>query len=593
MTGLRWLMVVVVTGSSLLWLALARAEVGLPIPPDKKILGFAPDLVDTSYLKEHIAELERIPIDGLFIAVQPDWKKLPEGELYLGRIQLDSGEQYRREDYQQAIADLRQTKFNRFTDNFIDFSLCARNAYDWFDEKWSVYAENAGVIAHVAKEGKLKGFFIDVENYGGANVPVPYPFSYSMRRFREDSSERSFDEVASQVRKRGRELMGAIAAVYPDITIIMHPDMWGSESDQSELLSAFIDGLLEGGPQATLIDAGGLAYDAMLYENFSQMRQFAEKRGPERSQVPELYRNRMKYAYGLWVDSQPDLYGGWHTDPEELDMNYRSPERLEHSLYNALTVSDRYVWLFMIHPQVWWQPHLLERENVARQMEYSSGWRCVLCPHAEIPEAYLDAIRDSRKPHDINWGPERAVNLAESFYTYTHYLLRTIRGPEELSGENILANGGFEAWQEGGAPEGWDVAESSTELVSREDAIVREGSHSIKASATQATSHIYLIQSLPAEQYAGKTITFGVWIRSSFGSSASVNIIDFIETTGRADEGTGRFTRYEDQDDWSFITATKTIRGNAVGDIAFYLDNSLAGDGVVYYDGAIAVVNAE
>jgi len=354
MNRLQWLMVTVVAGSCLLWPALAGAEVGLPIPPDKKILGFAPDLVDTSYLKKHIAELEQIPIDGLIVAVHPDWKKIAEGELYLGRIQLASGERYKREDYQQAIADLQQTKFNRFTDNFIDFSLCANNAYDWFDERWSVYAENAGVLA------------IDVENYGGANVPVPYPFSYSLRASRADNSKRSFEEVAAEVRKRGREFMEAVVAVYPDIIIIMHPDMWGSESNQFELLSAFTDGLLEGGPQARLIDAGGLAYDAMLYENFSQMRQYAEKRGPERSQVPELFKNRMKYAFGLWVDSKPDLYGGWHTEPKEFDMNYRSLERLEHSLYNALTVADRYVWLFVIHPQVWWQPHLLKKESVAR-----------------------------------------------------------------------------------------------------------------------------------------------------------------------------------------------------------------------------------
>jgi len=118
-------------------------------------------------------------------------------------------------------------------------------------------------------------------------------------------------------------------------------------------------------------------------------------------------------------------------------------------------------------------------------MEYSSGWRCVLCPHAEIPEAYLDAIRDSRKPHDINWAPERARQLAESFYTYTPYLLRTIKGPEDLHGTNILANGGFEAWQEGGLPKDWDVAESSTELVCREDAIVSEGSYSVKVATAK------------------------------------------------------------------------------------------------------------
>ena len=51
----------------------------------------------------------------------------------------------------------------------------------------------------------------------------------------------------------------------------------------------------------------------------------------------------MGYAFGLWLDSHPDLYGRWHTDPEEFDMNYRSPEWLENTLCSALTASDKYI----------------------------------------------------------------------------------------------------------------------------------------------------------------------------------------------------------------------------------------------------------
>ena len=43
-------------------------------------------------------------------------------------------------------------------------------------------------------------------------------------------------------------------------------------------------------------------------------------------------------------------------------------------------------------------------------------------------------------------------------------------------------------------------------------------------------------------------------------------------------------------DGWWFITATKTIRKNAVGGICFYLDSTLPTGGVIHYDGAVAVV---
>src|SRR3989304_8379205 len=73
----------------------SNAEMGPPVPEEKKIIGFACDLVDATYLKNNIVELERLPIDGLVISVHPE-EKISEGELYPGRINLSLGGQFKR-----------------------------------------------------------------------------------------------------------------------------------------------------------------------------------------------------------------------------------------------------------------------------------------------------------------------------------------------------------------------------------------------------------------------------------------------------------------------------------------------------------------
>ena len=166
--------------------------------------------------------------------------------------------------------------------------------------------------------------------------------------------------------------------------------------------------------------------------------------------------------------------------------------------------------------------------------------------------------------------------------------------PEDLSaiGPNILKNASFETWTKPGIPDSWRPGtEEHSKYVSREDTIVKEGSHSAKVSSTARVKHVYLIQSFPAAEYAGKTITCGIWCKSSIDELGNVNVIDFIETAGRKDEVATKMTRYEGKDGWWFITATKTIRKNATR-ISIYLDFNmpLLEGGALYYDGAIAVV---
>ena len=81
-----------------------------------------------------------------------------------------------------------------------------------------------------------------------------------------------------------------------------------------------------------MIDGGEGAYPSIIHSEFSAVRQQAESAHQRAG-----FGGSVEYALGLWIDVNPDQYGGWHTAPAELDKNYRSPADLENSLYAALT----------------------------------------------------------------------------------------------------------------------------------------------------------------------------------------------------------------------------------------------------------------
>ena len=567
----------------------ACTKVGPAVSAEKRIIAFAPDVVDAFYLSQNIVELEKLPIDGLIIAVHP--KLLADGQFHLGRTSLPAGI-HERDDYQQVIAALKATKFERFTDNFIDCPVAAQNKYDWFDDRWSQYTENAATLAYIAKQVGFKGLVLDVEQYGGMNVSAPFPFGYD---YRKDRSQRSFEQVAAQVRKRGREMTEAIVAEYSDITIIMIPGLGWTDAPEKSLLSAFVDGVLEGsGPHATLVDGLESGYPVMLQKHFVELRRYAQQNGVRKSLVPDLYASKVKYGMGVWIDFDARFngtYNGWHTDPNEFEANYRSPRRLEQSLYNALTAADRYVWLFAIHPQVWWRPDLVREDQLDRQRAIAgTGWSCRLCPHLGIPQAYLEAIRTCRTPHDPQWAPENVRNMElEAMRGWCAMLVKShARKPESLKGPNILANGDVEVWNDG-MPDRWQAAETHKKFVSSEDTIVRNGARSIKVSSQEPVRWIYVTQTIPAAAYTGKTIILGVWTKSDLPQAGSINIIDFVETEGRKDEVGSKFTSFDAGDGWYFKSIVKTIRQHATH-ISFYLDSSFPVPGSIYYDAAVAVV---
>ena len=139
----------------------------------KKLIEFGWGEPTTAFIKEHIAEMEQMPFDGVVFNVHYrdannkdtilEWAGFGEPEISW-------------EALQPALADLKATRFRRFTDNFLRFNTTPAKV-DWFDD-FSAILHNARMVARFCKEGRVKGILFDAEayeNYGktlAENQPV-------------------------------------------------------------------------------------------------------------------------------------------------------------------------------------------------------------------------------------------------------------------------------------------------------------------------------------------------------------------------------------------------------------------------------------
>jgi hypothetical protein len=543
-----------------LWLARApsaSADLGKPVLDSKKLIGFAVNVVEPAYLKEHIGDIERLPLDGLVIAVYPDdWGPTRTGQegMFFG------GHAFTLADFAKASADLKATRFTRFTDNFIQVETQARGSavtgkaedgnLDWFDPKWPAIAGNGAVVASLAKDAGFKGLYLDVESYagalgawGGRSI-----FDYSACPSKD---KHTLTEVAAQIELRGRQFMEAVGKAYPGITIVIIPNTgWG----RSDLVESFVKGVLETRGQATLVDGGEEGYSLVARRELALLR----KRAQDSHSQDELFKP-MQYAFGVWVDPTPDTYGGWHTTPADFDRNYRSPSEFENTLHGALTEADKYVWLFTWHPDLWFTP-------VAPQRRLQS--QCVLCPHDKVPDEYVRALAECRKPHDLDWAPRVAQNRV--FYFDDAVLVEgaCITGSEP----NLLDDSGFEEWtpEPGSLPKDWDV-HGEGPIITKEETHVKSGKYAAALTTERFQGHVIIDKRFPAQRFAGKTVTLGVWIQSKIKDVAGVQILDFVQ--GMHDISSGLDCYGDGQ--WHFIAATRTVRANAAGDVIMRISASV------------------
>ncbi len=313
----------------------------------KKLIYYGWGSRDTQYVRSHWRQMEELPFDGVGIMVAVDRQAWRQGETST-KNQLGWGVMGRRafriEEFREAIADLKAAQWRKFTHNFLPVALSASDSaggLNWFDEeRWRIVVNNFGVLARIGAESGAKGLILDPEHYGYAL------FSFPDQRQQMDRPFREFVEAA---RRRGRQVMTAIAGPLPDAVLF---SLFAYTLPLSELrrgaslqevayglLPAFYDGLLDAMPAgARLVDGYEFSYGFKERWQFLDGYRRIHQAAILLSGTPDRYRQRVKAGFGLMLD---------YRERE----NYFTPDELRQALNYALEISDEYVWLYSEGPR--------------------------------------------------------------------------------------------------------------------------------------------------------------------------------------------------------------------------------------------------
>jgi hypothetical protein len=317
----------------------------------KKLIEFGWDEPGTDFMREHISEMEETPFDGCVFHVN---YRRGDGSNGSFTWECWGRKSFTEEALKDAINNLKNTKFSKFTHNFLRFNVTPGDV-DWFDD-FTPILTNARLAARIARQCGVKGILFDIEQYNSQL------FNYSKQR---DSATKSWDEYALQTRIRGRELMEALQSEYPNITIFLTfgyclpwVQMGGEKSlaDVSYgLLSPLLDGMVDaastGPSQPVIVDGCELAYS---YKDTSRFAAAYKMMTEDVLKIvaadADKYKSIFSFGFGIWMDN------GWRQrgwDTEDFEKNFYTPEDFEASVSTALKTADEYVWIYSETPR-WW-----------------------------------------------------------------------------------------------------------------------------------------------------------------------------------------------------------------------------------------------
>ena len=363
-----------------LWLIAAAVLATLPLDaarlsaaeaPRKKLIEFGWDTPDTKQLRENVATMEKSPFDGVVVYAMTN--ATPQAPATHLMWETWGPRTFRFDEFTSAVADLKATPFKTFTDNFVRVNITPGKS-DWFDDKvMANVAANFGVAAQIAKQGGVRGLMFDTEQYESQIFEYPK---------QQHAKTKSHTEYRDKVRQRGQELMRAISAHYPDITIITtfshEVATWPNNTPIAQanygMIGDLVDGMLdECGPQATIVNGFELSYGFKEPKEFAEARELMRIGLKQQSRSPEKYAAHLRVGFGLWMDNKQQTKG-WNVS--NFSTNHFSPEEFEKSLDQALVHSDGYVWLYTEKPRWWKAAAPAEREA--------------------LPQPYFDAVVRAR-----------------------------------------------------------------------------------------------------------------------------------------------------------------------------------------------------
>ncbi|MDX1930450.1 MAG: hypothetical protein SFV81_28255 [Pirellulaceae bacterium] len=334
------------------------------------------------FIQQHPEFVHSYPFDGIVLPapLSPAWVNslgltklgMPLRpaflhELLWNRIRIPD------EAIAETLADLKSMNRGSMTDNFlivgmVDGARGLKTPDLADDSDWAIIEHNVKLAARICREGKLKGFWLDTEQYGNY-------------RWRTPSGNPEFDPDQPQglhfplgkdtpelLRRRGAQWIQAVQAEFPEIKI-MTTFAWSPDSVSYGPLSGvipFLDGVLEGiKPPGQLIhghentfyfgQAKGTTHAYATENGFPGDRaRYASAKTEihgwrSLSSNPEKYDKFVQVGMAAWVEDHPwNVPDGWPAGGKAT---------LWSNLPLSLVYTDEYVWVWSEHTK-YGQPHL-------------------------------------------------------------------------------------------------------------------------------------------------------------------------------------------------------------------------------------------
>lgn len=444
----------------------------------KKFIELGWDIPTTKELRAHWQEMEaHAPFDGVMFSVRAQ----AEG------VKCDSQhfwtkQRWKREWFQEALADLKSCKFSRFTDNFLRINATPGEVAWFDDEGWEALAEKTAIMAWLVREAGCKGPAIDFEPYG-----------HPMFKF-DPALKHTFAETAAMARKRGAQFMQAIAGEFPNAVILTlftnSVNFQAGRNDNPDavlvgehygLLPAFVNGMLDKmPPQMVLVDGCENGYymdsEAEYLRAAADMRQWT---GAALQLVPPenraRYRAQVQAGFGFYLDMFLN---------EEGNQYYRGPRngsrvtRLRENLTFARQATDEYVWVY--GEQCRWWP-----------LDDIAGFEKRLAKSVGKGRLWEEALP----------GVTRAIEWAHSPASAGKAEVEALRHAGTL--KNLLVNAGFDE-SKGPLPAAWSTwqREGPKGVFSCDTTVGRDKAGSAKAVNVKDGCFLQKIAVKSGESYA-------------------------------------------------------------------------------------------
>lgn len=405
------------------------------------------------------------PIDGVAFNL---WAKDASGKAYRSGCPADSPFVWTKEMLAGDVPKLRAiTAKQGLKDSLVAIFYHPSKRIGWDDDRrWAEVAATMRAVAWAAKQGGVRGFLVDPEDYRRQG------------QFTRLSCEPPFEELAKKARARGRQLFSGVFEEHPDAAVLGY---WllsyfqdgtkaylpgASAKERNYLYPAFVEGMFEAAPPGVrLIDGceNGYLYEAACgHFNASAIQQ----RNLEHLLLPEnraKFRDLSRAGFGLWMGMY--LPKGSRRAELEAKWFFKTPyatelARLADNLDQALYAAGEYVWLYNASERTSWIRWPAKRFANWKQWETSIPGITDVVNAVKDPDGWLE--KKMREPdfagrHE-NLVPEakrKSGNLSNGRKFRMHIVKMSVKPGEfygvraKISGDDIQP---IVRWRKDGEP---------------------------------------------------------------------------------------------------------------------------------------------